>query len=132
MYNHRAGTQEVEWRTEGRRRGGGTEGVVNWREKTHDFDTVLSEIPTFVDCAVLALAHRGTAEIMVQNDASAVMIAIADGGCPALVYCICDAHVCSGVKGRGSHDLKIGRVHRVGSMKGEKTWERGGGSYICE
>jgi hypothetical protein len=72
----------------------------------------------------LALAHRGTAEIMVQYDTSAVMIAIATG-CPALVYCMCDAHVCGGVKGRASHDLKIGRVHRVGSMKGEKRGERG-------
>jgi hypothetical protein len=93
--------------------------VVKWdrRGKTHDLDAILSEIPTFVDCAVLSLAHRGTAEIMVQNDTPAVMIPIATG-CPALAYCMCDAHVCGGVKGRASHDLKIGRVHRVGSMKG--------------
>jgi hypothetical protein len=67
---------------------------------------------------------------MVQYDTSAVMITIATG-CSALLYCMCDAHVCGGVKGRAAHDLKIGRVHRVGSMKGEK---RGGKrwSYICE
>lgn len=61
---------------------------------------------------------------MVQYDTSALKIAIATG-CPALAYCMCDAHVCGGVKGRASHDLKIGRVHRVGSMKGEKRGERG-------
>lgn len=80
---------------------------------------------------MLALANRGTAEVMVQNDASAVIIAVAvTTGCPALVYCMCDAHVCGGVKGRASHDLKIGRVHRVGSMKGEKRGEEMG-VYIC-
>jgi hypothetical protein len=65
---------------------------------------------------------------MVQYDTSALKIAIATG-CPALAYCMCDAHVCGGVKGRASHDLKIGRVHRVGSMKGEKRGERGGLIY---
>ena len=60
---------------------------------------------------------------MVQYDTSAVLITIATG-CPALVYYMRDAHVCGGVKGRATHDLKIGRVHLVGSMKGEK---RGGG-----
>jgi hypothetical protein len=81
-------------------------------KKTHDFDAVLSEIPTFVNCTVLSLTHRGTTEVMVQYGSSVVMIAIADG-CPALVYCMCDAHVCGGVKGRAAHHLKIGRVHRV-------------------
>lgn len=95
-------------------------------EKTHDFNAVLSEIPTLVDCAVLTLTNRGTTEVMVQNDTSAVMIAIATG-LPALLYCMCDAHVCGGVKGGAAHDLKIGRVHRVGSMKGE---ERGSGDRI--
>jgi hypothetical protein len=61
---------------------------------------------------------------MVQYDTSAVMITITTG-CSALLYCMCDAHVCGGVKWRASHDLKIGRVHRVGSMKGEKRGERG-------
>lgn len=89
-------------------------------EKTHDFDAVLSEIPTLVDCAVLTFTHRGTTEVMVQYDTSAVMIAIATG-LPALLYCMCDAYVCGRVKGGAAHDLKIGRVHRVGSMKGEKS-----------
>ena len=54
----------------------------------HNFDTVLSEIPTLEDCAVLPLAYRGSSEIMVQNDTSAVLITIATG-CPALVYSMC-------------------------------------------
>jgi hypothetical protein len=88
------------------------------RRKTDDFDAALSEIPTFVDCTVLALADRGTAEVVVQNDTSGVMVCG-----PALVHGVCDAHVCRGVKGRVAHDLKIGRVHRVGSIK------RGGRIY---
>ena len=68
---------------------------------------------------------------MVQYDTSAVMITIATGR-PTLLYCMCDAHVCGGVKGRASHDLKIGRVHRVGSMKGEKRGERGGLIYATK
>jgi hypothetical protein len=80
---------------------------------------------------VLALADRWTSEIMVQNDTSAVLITIATG-CPALVYRMCDAHVCGWVKGRGAHDLKIGRVHLVGSMKGEKRGVRGGRIYASK
>jgi hypothetical protein len=68
---------------------------------------------------------------MVQYDTPAVMIAIATG-CSALLYCMCYAHVCGGVKGRASHDLKIGRVHRVGSMKGEKRGERRGLIYASK
>ncbi len=87
----------------------GREGVIR---DTHDSNAVLSEIPTFVDGAMLALTDRGTAEVMVQYDTS--------GGStgPALAYSVCDADVCGGVKGRAAHDLKIGRVHRVGSIKG--------------
>jgi len=89
------------------------------RRKTDDFDVVLSEILTSVDCAVLTLADRGTAEVVVQYDTSGVKVCG-----PALVHGVCDAHVCGGVKGRVAHDLKIGRVHRVGSIK------RGGGVYM--
>jgi len=35
-----------------------------------------------------------------------------------------DTHVCGRVKGRAAHDLKIGRVHLVGSMKEKREgWE---------
>jgi len=63
---------------------------------------VLSEIPTFVDGTVLALAHGGTTEVVVQYDTS--MVAIATTG-PVLVYAVGDAHICGGVKGRAAHDL---------------------------
>jgi hypothetical protein len=35
------------------------------------------------------------------------------------VHGVRDAHVRGGVERRVAHDLEIGRVHRVGSMKGE-------------
>jgi hypothetical protein len=60
--------------------------------KTHDFSIVLSEIPTMIDGAVLALAHGGAAKVMVQYDTPAEMIAIAAVG-PALAYRMGDAHI---------------------------------------
>jgi hypothetical protein len=62
------------------------------REKTHDFSTVLSEIPTMIDGAVLALAHGGAAKVMVQYDTPTEVIAIATVG-PALAYGMGDAHI---------------------------------------
>jgi hypothetical protein len=98
---------------EARERGRVMEGV--WRDemkkeeerregKTHDFNAVLSEIPTFVDGTVLALAHGGTAKVVVQYDTSGEMIAIATAG-PGLVYAVGDAHIRGRVKGRAAHDL---------------------------
>jgi hypothetical protein len=72
--------------------------------KTHDFDAVLSEIPTFEDGTVLALAHGGATEVVVQYDTPGLMTAIATGG-PALLYSVGDAHIRGRVKGRAAHDL---------------------------
>ena len=74
------------------------------RGKTYDFDAVLGEIPTFEDGTMLALAHGGATEVVVQYDAPALMIAIATGG-PALLYSVGDAHIGGRVKGRAAHDL---------------------------
>ena len=56
----------------GRGRGGGSKenrGEIKRKEqgkkKTHDFDTILREIPAFVYGAVLALTHGGPAEVMI-------------------------------------------------------------------
>jgi hypothetical protein len=77
-------------------------------------DAVLRKIPALVDGAMLALAYGGPAEVVVQDETPAVVVAG-----PALVYGVRDAHICGGVKGRTAHDLvEIGGVHRVGSMKG--------------
>jgi hypothetical protein len=63
---------------------------------------------------VLAFAYRGPTQVIVQYDTSAVMIAGS-----ALLDGVRDAHICGRVKGMVAHDLEIGRVHCVGSMKGD-------------
>ena len=91
--------------------------------ETHDFDIVASEIVAFVNCAVLTLAHRGTAQIVVQNETSTALVVAG----PALLDGVGNAHVCSGIKGKMAvHDLETGRVHRGRSMKGDSDDLEGG------
>lgn len=81
---------------------------------THDFDVVLCEVIALVYCAMLALADGSAAQIIVENETSGLVVV-----CPALMYGVCYAHVCGGIKGKaGVHDLETGRVHVRGSMKG--------------
>ncbi len=96
---------------------------------THDFNAALREIPALLYGAMLALAHGGPAEEMVQDEADACAVAIGRAHA-GLVHGVRDAHVGGRVERRVAHGLEIGRVHRVGSMKGrgrglEREGEKG-------
>ncbi len=96
---------------------------------THDFNAALREIPALLYGVMLALAHGGPAEEMVQDEADACAVAIGRAHA-GLVHGVRDAHVGGRVERRVAHGLEIGRIHRVGSMKGrgrglEREGEKG-------